>query len=99
MQVPSRNELLPQGGRMHFDAAMDEQEQRYTYVWVTGGGTHYDRDRDCPALAAGQNKAEDDGFAQRKGSSVARTSAEAEGRLACVVCLPALGSTASSPTW
>jgi hypothetical protein len=54
--------------------------------------------RACRPLAAGHNKAEDEGFSQRKGSSVARTRAEDEGKLACVVCLPGVGSTASSPT-
>jgi len=57
-------------------------------VWMTKEGNAFHRDRDCPALIAGQRYAERLGQRTHEPECVAYTTARASGRSACQYCLP-----------
>jgi hypothetical protein len=57
-------------------------------VWITKEGDAFHRDRDCPALIAGQRYAERRGQRTHEPESVAYTTARASGRSPCLYCFP-----------
>ena len=57
-------------------------------VWITKEGDAFHRDRDCPALIAGQRYVERRGQRTHEPEMVTYATARASGRSPCLYCLP-----------